>query len=238
MLPFFTRPPEPAPAADTPPADPLAARNMFVFSQKKRAPGDKLFVYDEAGAPLLFVDHPPLAKLSAPTTVYTDETRATRLLTLFQSTPSLPGVPAVYLVLDANDNKLATLRRSHGALSGTAWRVYDARPAAASEEPAPAAGKKAAPRLLLAEAHEEGHWKKFVRGLPYVEAVGVGALLKTNFVLTGARGDKKKPGRILGYFVRGFTVVEKFVLDLKPDARARTLDRRVALALALVLEIS
>jgi hypothetical protein len=87
-------------------ADPLAARDVFVFSQKKRVPGDKIFVYDEAGAPLLFVDHPPLAKLSAPTTVYTDETRATRLLTLFQSTPSLPGLPTVYLVLDANDDKL------------------------------------------------------------------------------------------------------------------------------------
>jgi hypothetical protein len=77
-----------------------------------------------------------------------------------------------------------------------------------------------------------------VRGLPYVEAVGAGALLKTNFVVTGARTDKGKPGRVLGYFVRGFTVVEKFVLDLRPDARARALDRRVALALALVLEIS
>ncbi len=220
-------------------SDPLAARDVFVFSQKQRAPGDKLFVYTEAGAPLLFVDHPPLAKLSAPTTVYTDETRATRLLTLFQSTPSLPGVPAVYLVLDANDDKLATLRRSHGPFSGTAWRAYDARqPAAENAEPTPA-GKKAAPRLLLlAEAHEEGHWKKFVRGLPYVEAVGAGALLKTNFVLTGARTDKGKVGRVLGYFVRGFTVVEKFVLDLRPDARARVLDRRIALALALVLEIS
>ena len=225
--------PEPAPAADTPPADPLAS-DVFVFSQKKRAPGDKLFVYDEAGAPLLFVDHPPLAKLAAPTTVYTDETRATRLLTLFQSTPSLPGLPAVYLVLDANDDKLATLRRSHGAFSGIAWRAYDARPVA--DKPT-SADKKAVP-VLLAEAHEEGHWKKFVRGLPYVEAVGAGALLKTNFVLTGARTDGKKAGRIRGYFVRGFTVVEKFVLDLRPDARARVLDRRVALALALVLEMS
>ncbi len=218
-------------------ADLLAARDVFVFSQKKRAPGDKLFVYDEAGAVLLFVDHPPLAKLSAPTTIYTDETRATRLLTLFQSTPSLPGVPVTYLVLDADDEKLATLRRGHGAFRGTAWRVYDARPG--SGEPPPPGDKKAAP-ILLAEAHEEGHWKKFVRGLPYVEAVGAGALLKTNFVVTGARpmGKEQAVGRVLGYFVRGFTVVEKFVLDLRPDARARVLDRRVALALALVLEMS
>lgn len=220
---------------------------MFVFSQKKRAPGDKLWIYDEAGDPLFFVDHPPLARLDGPTTVYADETRQTTLLTLFRSTPSLFGTGTAYLVLDGQGEKLATLRRAHGRLSGTSWRVYGVPSTVPAGQPPTPAGDKnekndkparAALPPLLAEAHEEGHWKRFVRDLPLVRITGADALLRTNYVLTAGRNDKNKVGRVLGYFVRGFTVVEKFVLDLRPDATRQQLDRRIALALALVLEAS
>ena len=204
--------------------DPLA-RDVFALSQKPRAKGDKLFIYTESLEPLLFVDWSPVAQLSAPTGVYTDDKRERKLLTLYQSSPALPGVPLTYLILDADDERLATVKRYHSPFGGTQIRVFDARaPAAAAAAP-----EKPARPPLLASAFEEGKWKKFLRGLPYVEAVGAGALLRTNFII--ANGEN----RPLGYFVRGFTVVDKFLLDLRPD-RARTLDRRVAVALALILE--
>ena len=220
--------------------DPLA-HNVFVFSQKKRKRGESWFrIYDEAMTPLLLVDRTPLAGYAAPATVYADEERARRVFTLFQSSPALLGAGLSYLVLDENDVPLAVLRRSSAPFRPTVWHAFDAaRPRlpkppkdGGDNEPTPTANneKGAKGPHLLVRAHEEDRWKTFVRGLPYVEALGGGQLLRTNFVLSSPTR------RTLGYFVRGFTMVDKFVLDLRPDARARRLDRRVALGLALILE--
>lgn len=54
-------------------------------------------------------------------------------------------------------------------------------------------------------------------------------VLRTNFVIV--RGD----GDVLGEFNRKFTLLDRYVLDLAADAD-RTLDRRVALALGVMLD--
>ena len=57
-------------------------------------------------------------------------------------------------------------------------------------------------------------------------------LLRTNFVLVEGRDPG---GRILGEFNRKFTLFDRYVLDLTPDS-TRSLDRRVALALGVMLD--
>jgi hypothetical protein len=57
-------------------------------------------------------------------------------------------------------------------------------------------------------------------------------LLRTNFVIvSGANAS----GQVLGEFNRKFTLFDRYVLDLSPDA-TRSLDRRVALALGVMLD--
>lgn len=55
-------------------------------------------------------------------------------------------------------------------------------------------------------------------------------LLRTNFVIM--RGDSED---VIGEFNRKYTILDKYVLDLKAD-RQRTLDRRLALAMGLMLD--
>ncbi len=55
-------------------------------------------------------------------------------------------------------------------------------------------------------------------------------LLRTNFIIL--RGDSDD---VIGEFNRKFTILDKYVLDLKAD-RQRTLDRRLALAMGLMLD--
>jgi uncharacterized protein YxjI len=55
-------------------------------------------------------------------------------------------------------------------------------------------------------------------------------LLRTNYVFTRGTGDS-----VLGEFKRKFTILDRYVLDLSADRR-RDLDRRLALALGVMLD--
>jgi uncharacterized protein YxjI len=55
-------------------------------------------------------------------------------------------------------------------------------------------------------------------------------LLRTNFIFQRAGGD-----RVIGEFKRKLTILDRYVLDLRPDG-ARAFDRRVALALGVMLD--
>ena len=57
-------------------------------------------------------------------------------------------------------------------------------------------------------------------------------LLRTNFVIVSGADAS---GHVLGEFNRKFTLFDRYVLDLTPDA-TRSLDRRVALALGVMLD--
>ncbi len=54
--------------------------------------------------------------------------------------------------------------------------------------------------------------------------------LRTNFII--CRGDSDE---VIGEFNRKFTILDRYVLDLKAD-RTRSLDRRVGLALGVMLD--
>ena len=55
-------------------------------------------------------------------------------------------------------------------------------------------------------------------------------LLRTNFIITRGTGET-----VVGEFKRKFTILDRYVLDLSPDRR-RDLDRRLALALGVMLD--
>lgn len=55
-------------------------------------------------------------------------------------------------------------------------------------------------------------------------------LLRTNFIICAADGD-----RVLGEFNRNFTILDRYVLDLSQDT-GRSLDRRIAIALGVMLD--
>jgi uncharacterized protein YxjI len=55
-------------------------------------------------------------------------------------------------------------------------------------------------------------------------------LLRTNYLITRGEGET-----IVGEFKRKFTILDRYVLDLSPDRR-RDLDRRLALALGVMLD--
>ena len=57
-------------------------------------------------------------------------------------------------------------------------------------------------------------------------------LLRTNFVIYEGDGSEQ---RLLGEFQRKFTLLDRYALDLKAD-RTRLLDRRVAIALGVLLD--
>ena len=57
--------------------------------------------------------------------------------------------------------------------------------------------------------------------------------LRTNFILVVPRGGEVEAMR--GEFNRNFTIFDRYVLDLTRD-RPRTIDRRLAVALGVLLD--
>mgnify|MGYP006273433707 CR=1 FL=1 len=55
-------------------------------------------------------------------------------------------------------------------------------------------------------------------------------ILRTNFIIVSGRTE-----RVIGEFNRQFTLLDRYVLDLSPDAE-RYLDRRIAVALGVMLD--
>ena len=62
------------------------------------------------------------------------------------------------------------------------------------------------------------------RFVPFME------LLRTNFIFQGAGSEA-----VVGEFKRKMTILDRYVLDLTAD-RARAFDRRVAVALGVMLD--
>lgn len=190
------------------PATDRFARDRFLLSQKVLSLGGKYHVYDETGHSLFFVDR-PVFKIKSDIGVYTDESRASKLLTLRQE-GLFHLMSFAFTVLDERGQPLARLRREGWiSLLRRTWRVEDTT------------------GHTLAVAREDSWWKAIARRVPYLDSVG--RLICTNFIITRPNNQP------LGQFVRRFTLADRYVLDLSADAE-RTFDRRIALALAIVLD--
>jgi uncharacterized protein YxjI len=181
------------------------ARDKFLLNQKVLSLGNKYFIYDENNQPLFFVDR-PVFKLQAHVGIYEDETRQRKLLTLFQDS-AWTVINHSFTVQDENFQPIAHIKRQGWfSMLRRTWKVFDTK------------GNE------IAQAHEDSWWKAIVR-----RVTDLGTLLRTNFIITRPDGTE------IGQFIRRFTLLDKYVMDLTSDSK-RTLDRRIAVGLAILLD--
>jgi hypothetical protein len=251
------------PSARVPQADPVFDRDKFLIRQKRVAVSSKYFVGDEAGNELLFVHRPAMLgrgclmigagmgwlflcifgmmfltvgpgkepngivmalafifgfggmfaiiAAMAPkrhVTFYADQGMSRRLMMVRQDF-KFAVLNASYTLLDAANQPLAVFRKNYlYNIIRKRWYV---------EEPS---GR------LLCVAMEDSMLLSLLRRFlgPMM------GLLRTNFVIMTP--DFRE---LLGEFNRKFTIFDRYVLDLTHDPH-RTLDRRVALALGVMLD--
>jgi uncharacterized protein YxjI len=250
--------------AARPQADPAFAHDQFLLRQKYLAVSDKYAVWDEHGKPILYVERPAhvgrsvlavLGGLAAGAIVfaagaglsglahqtlthvtvivvgaaaafvaiyvvatalsarrhvdfYRDENRQNRLLAVVDDRKFQFFVRG-FTVVDAAGEVLARLRRSTlFDLFRQRWQCF------------------APDGSLVCLAKEDSVFLSLFRRLigPFF------GLLRTNFILIDGRSDQ-----VIGEFNRKLTILDRHVLDLRADP-GRTLDRRIALALGVMLD--
>src|SRR5437016_8404065 len=251
-------------AAVKPQADPVFDRDVFLLRQQLLKISEKYDVADEQGKKLVFVERPAhllrnvgailagiaaaavvgmgfavladMAKGSAyesvhgmfavvgafvalfavgialsakrHVTFYRDQTKRAKLLEVLQDRKWQP-ITATYTVRDAAGRTLARLWKNYlYNLIRKRWYV------------------KAPDGTTLYLAKEDSVILSLLRRL-----IGpLMGILRTNFIIV--RGDSED---VVGEFNRKFTILDRYVLDLKAD-RNRLFDRRVALALGVMLD--
>ena len=244
-------------------ADPIFGRDVFLLRQQALRINERYNVSDDRGQPLLFVERPahflrnllatfvgvaagggwawlliqtaeamgkgtfsnvlamigiigffPVlvlvgTKLSKKRHVsfYTSDDRTVRLLEVLQD-QKLHFITATYTVLDAEGTVLALFRKNYlFNLFRRKWEVLDAN------------------GTIQWVAREDSIILSLVRRfVPYMN------FLRTNFIFQLAESD-----RVLGEFRRKLTILDRYALDLTAD-RARALDRRIAVALGVMLD--
>jgi hypothetical protein len=245
------------PAPDT---DPAFNRDVFLLRERLLSIRAKYEVWDEAGAPVCFVERPTypvrtflaymLAFIAAGfvferllfwgpagltdlvalalagivlfvvatsarpkrhVTIYRDESRREVLLRIRQD-QRVALITRTYTVLTEPGAVLARLRKHYlHNLVRKRWDVEapDGRPVAVAVEDS----------IVLSLLRR-------VLGPLF-------GLLRTNFIVMSAGGASE--GVVIGEFNRKLTLLDRYVLDLRGD-RDRRLDRRVALALGIMLD--
>jgi len=139
---------------------------------------------------------------------FADESMSRELLKVFQD-KKVAFINATYTIADGDYNLLGWLRKNYlYNILRRRWYVYGEH------------------GDLLAIALEDSIWLSIIRRL----AGQYGAMIRTNFNIYAADGRT-----LLGAFNRKFTILDRYVLDMSADSE-RTLDRRIALALGVMLD--
>jgi uncharacterized protein YxjI len=141
-------------------------------------------------------------------TFYRDENRSQRVLGILQDKKFQP-VRATFTILDASERPIGSLSKNHWTtILRKRWDLTS-----------PAGG-------MISVAKEDSIILSLLRRIlgPFF------GLLRTNYVFY--RGTTTAQ---FGEFKRKLTILDRYVLDLSPD-RGRALDRRMALALAVMLD--
>ena len=183
------------------------AQDKFLLNQKVLSLGSKYQIFDQNNQPLFYVDR-PVFKFKAHIGIYEDESKTRKVLTVFQD--KVFQFSLTFTLLDENEQPFAQFKREFWmSLLRRTWKVYDMQ------------------GNLIAGAVEDSWWKALLRRLPYVNEIG--AFIRTNFLIT------RPDGSLFGQFIRRYSLADRYVMDLTGDP-GRTLDRRVALGLAIVLD--
>lgn len=245
--------------------DPVFARDKFLLRQKHLAISEKYFIWDEAGNTILFVERPAhflrnlfavcggvcaaavvgaIAVFWAPksedvvlpllvilgviltlvavtialsakrhVTFYRDDSKTEPLLHVHQD-HKFVWMSATYTVKDTVGLPLAHLTKNYAYnLFRKRWYVYGPD------------GK-----TLIATAREDSLTRSLLRRFRFLDSPFSSLGTHFNFIIV--RGDSEDG---LGQFNRQFTLLDRYVLDLSAD-RAQCLDRRIAVALGVMLD--
>jgi len=245
--------------------DPVFDRDKFLLRQKAMAINAKYFVYDEAGAPLIFVERPAhflrnfgalflgvvsgIAAFSL-LAVAGESFKTSAVGTLFAIVAPIAFFGVMFTVAIALSKKRhITFHRGQAATGETLLEVKQEKKAEIitstytlrdNQGRALAMFRKnhlynlirkrwevrSIGGTLVAYAKEDSIFKSILRRVlgPMM------GLLRTNFILLHPDGTEH-----YGEFKRTFTILDRYVLDLGADP-ARKLDRRVALALGVLLD--
>lgn len=159
---------------------------------------------------------PLLVAQKRPVTIYRDESKQEPLLTILQD-HKVWVINTTYTITDTSGQMLARLHKNHlYNMIRKRWYCYGPDQA------------------LLCMAKEDSMLRSFLRrAFSQLGAIGtlVMPLLRTNFVILGG-AEAATP---IGMFNRKMTLLDRYVLDMSADP-ARTIDRRVALALGVMLD--
>ena len=141
-------------------------------------------------------------------TFYRDESRTQKLLDVLQD-KKIQFPMRTYTIRDASGTTLASLKKNYlYNLFRKRWEMRSPN------------------GTVLCVAKEDSIILSLLR-----RVLGpLYGLLRTNFLITRGTGDT-----VVGEFKRKFTILDRYVLDLSPDRR-RDLDRRLALALGVMLD--
>jgi uncharacterized protein YxjI len=247
-----------------PQAHPAFDRDVFLLRQKHLAISEKYVVWDEDGRPILFIERPVhllrglaallgailafllvagvffaaamainvvalqivfgiLALVGGLVAVvvvavalypkrhvsfYRDESRGEKLLEVLQDR-KLQLIVATYTIVDAAGQLLARLRKNY------LYNVIRKRWECSGPDGSPIC-------LVKEDSVVLSLLRRFMGPL-----FGV---LRTNFILLDPATE-----RVIGEFNRKFTILDRYVLDLKADP-GRALDRRIALAIGVMLD--
>ncbi len=256
--------PVPQPVEPLPQADPLFDRDVFLLRQQHLAISEKYVVADEENRPILFVQRPvhlargclavlggmlaflvvggALGALAASmqhevlegvlavlavaagimalvvvlvalypkrhVSFYRDESRQEKLLEVLQDRKFMPIV-ATYTIRDAAGNVLARLRKNiFTNIFRKKWWCYN---------------PDGSVRCVVKEDSVILSLLRRFLGPMF-------GILRTNFIFCDGQSED-----VIGEFNRKFTILDRYVLDMRADP-ARQLDRRVALAIGVMLD--
>lgn len=159
---------------------------------------------------------PLLVTKKRPITIYRDESKQEPLLTILQD-HKLWLINTTYTITDTRGEMLARLHKNHlYNILRKRWYCYGPD------------------QRLLCIAKEDSILRSFLRrvfGQSGALGMLVLPLLRTNFVILGG----VQATTPVGMFNRKMTLLDRYVLDLSGDP-ARTIDRRIALALGVMLD--
>lgn len=192
-------------------------RDKFLVNQKRMSFKEKYYVYGEQEEELFYVEREFKFLGKRNITVYDDDSKQSPVLYIDQ-THFWEFGRREYIVYEAGGEAIAGFDRNNWtSLFRRGWDILD-----------PSGN-------LIGKAREDSVALAFVRRIidfiPFVELLG--GIIKTDFHLfrVNAEGEEEK----IGSFDRRLTLADKYVLNLSGDPE-RTLDRRTALALGVLLD--
>lgn len=182
--------------------------DKFLLNRKVLSLGNKYYLYDENQNPIFFIDR-PIFKMKAHIGIYTDESKSTKVLTLFQDS-AWAFINQSFTLKDGNDQPVVFFKRQGWAsMVRRTWKIFDAN------------------NQVIAIAQEDSLFKALLRR--FLKDSILALPFMTNYIVSRPDGTK------LGEFNRRNLVLDNHVADFTADAE-RTLDRHIVVGMCILLD--